>query len=129
MLDKWTFKFRNYNTCHYIQHMTLHKNFVWLAITNLKYKDYNNFYQFLLLVLGDLSRNPEPVQLSPAVNVNIWEPLNKKGLHFLQISKNSLLPKIDKLKCITNKTKAAIIGIAESKLNYTVFDLEVNLSG
>ena len=51
--------------------MTLNKNFVWLAITNLKYKDYNNFYQFLLLVLGDLSRNPEPVQLSPAVNVNI----------------------------------------------------------
>ena len=109
--------------------MTLHKNFVWLAITNLKYKDYNNFYQFLLLVLGDLSRNPEPVQLSPAVNVNIWEPLNKKGLHFLQISKNSLLPKIDKLKCITNKTKAAIIGIAESKLDYTISDLEVNLSG
>ena len=109
--------------------MTLHKNFVWLAITNLKYKDYNNFYQFLLLVLGDLSRNPEPVQLSPAVNVNIWEPLNKKGLHFLQISKNSLLPKIDELKCITNKTKAAIIGIAESKLDYTVSDLEVTLSG
>ena len=116
-------------TCHYIQHMTLHKNLVCLAITNLKYKDYNNFYQFLLLLSGDVSLNPGPVQISPAVNVNIWEPLNKKGLHFLHININSLLPKTDELKCIANKTKVAIIGITESKLDHTVSDLEVNLPG
>ena len=68
-----------------------------LAITNLKYKD-NNFYQFLLLLSGDISLNPGPVQIYPAVNVNIWKPLNKKGLHFLHININSLLPKIDELK-------------------------------
>ena len=73
-------------TCHYIEHITLHKNLACLAITNLKYKDYNNFYQFLLLLLGDVSLNPGPVQISPAVNPNIWEPLNKKGLHFLHIN-------------------------------------------
>ena len=95
----------------------------------LKYKDYNNFYQFLLLLSGDVSLNPRPVQISPAVNVNIWEPLNKKGLHFLHININSLLPKIDELKCIANKTKAAIIGITESKLDHTLPDLEVNLPG
>ena len=33
------------------------------------------------------------------------------------------------LKCIANKTKAAIIGITESKLDHTVSDLEVNLPG
>ena len=48
-------------------------------------------------------------------------------MHFLHIDVNSLLPKIDKVKCITNKTKAAIIGITESKLDHTVPDLEVNL--
>ena len=63
------------------------------------------------------------------MNINIWEPLNKKDLHFLHININSLLPKTDELKCIANKTKAAIIGIMESKLDHTVPDLEVNLPG
>ena len=67
------------------------------------------------------------VQISPAANVNIWETLNKKGLHFLHININSLLPKIDELKCMANETNAAIIGIPESKLDHTVPDLEVNL--
>ena len=84
-----------------------------MAITNLKHKDYNNFSQFLLLLSGEVSLNPGPVQISPAGNVNIWEPRNKKGLHFLHININSLLSKIDKLKCIANKTKAAIFGITE----------------
>ena len=116
-------------SCHYIQHIILHRNLVCLAIANLKYRNYNSFYQFLLLLSGDVSLNPGPFQIFPPVNVNIWEPFNKKGLHFLHISINSLLPKIDELKCIANKTKAAIIGITESKLDHTVPDLEVNLPG
>ena len=123
------FNLKSIASCHYIQHIILHRNLVCLVITNLKYEDYNNFYQFLLLLSGDVSVNPGPVQISPAVNVNIWEPLNKKGLHSLHININSLLPKIDELKCIANKTKATIIGIAESKLDHTVPDLKVNLSG
>ena len=82
-----------------------------------------------MLLSGDASLNPGPVQISPAVNVNIWEPLNKKYLYFLHINMNSLLPKIGELKCIANKTKAVIIGIAEPKLDRTVPDLEVNLPG
>ena len=82
-----------------------------------------------MLLSGDISLNPGPVQISPAMNINIWEPLNKKGLHFLRININSLLPKIDELKCTVNKTKAAIIiGITESKLDHTVYDLEVKVS-
>ena len=41
------FNLETITACHYIQHITLHKNLVCLAITNLKYKHYNNFYQFL----------------------------------------------------------------------------------
>ena len=82
-----------------------------------------------MLLSGDASLNPGPVQISPAVNVNIWELLNKKYLYFLHINMNSLLPKIGELKCIANKTKAVIIGIAEPKLDCTVPDLEVNLPG
>ena len=82
-----------------------------------------------MLLSEDVSLNPGPVQISPAVNVNIWDPLNKKGLHFLHINIVSLLPKINELKCIANKNKAAIIGISESKLDHTVSDLEANLPG
>ena len=74
MFDKLIFQFRSYNI---IQHIKLRKNLVYLAITNLKYKDYNNFYQFLLLLSGDVSLNPGPVQITPAVNSNIWKQLNK----------------------------------------------------
>ena len=109
--------------------MILHRNLVCLAITNLKFRNYNSFYQFLLLLSGNVSLNPGPVQISPPVNINIREPFNKKGLHFLHININSLLPKIDELKCIANKTKATIIGITESKLDHTVPDLQVNLPG
>ena len=59
----------------------------------------------------------------------VWEPLNKKGLNLLHMNINSLLLKKDEIRCIANKTKAAIIGITESKLNHNVPDLEVNLPG
>ena len=72
--------------------------------------------------------------MSPAVNVNIWEPLNNNSFYFLHINVNNLLPKIHELKwwgCYKtpNKTEAAIIGITESELEHTVPDLEVNLLG
>ena len=55
--------------------------------------------------------------------------IKQKGLHFLHININSLLPKTDELKCIGNKAKAAIIGITESKLDHTITDFKVNLPG
>ena len=82
-----------------------------------------------MLLSEDVRLNPGSVLISPAVNINIWEPLNKKGLHFFLININSLLPKTDELKCIANKTKTTIIGITESKLDHNVPDLEVNLPG
>ena len=51
------FNLETITSCHYIQHITLHQNLVCLAVTNLKYKDYNNFFQFLLLLSGDVSLN------------------------------------------------------------------------
>ena len=100
-----------------------------MAFTNLKYKNYTNSYKFFLLLSGDVSLNAGPIQRSSDINSTIWEPLNKKGLHFLRININSLLLKKDEIKCIANKTKAAIIGITESKLDHTVPDSEVNFPG
>ena len=81
------FNLETITSFHYIKRTTLQGNLVCLAISNLKYKDHTNFYQFLLLLSGDVSLNPGPVQISSAMNTNVWEPLNKKDLHFLHIHK------------------------------------------
>ena len=105
----------------------MHQNLVCLTVTNLKYKDYNNCYQFHLLLSEDVSLNPRPVQISPTVNINIYETLNNKGFHSFHININSLLPKTDQLRCIASKTKATIVGI--TKLDHIVPDLEFSLPG
>ena len=38
------------------------------------------------------------------------------GLHFIHINANSILSRIEDVKIIASKTKAAVIGISESKL-------------
>ena len=113
----------------YSTHNIGQKFFVFLTVTNLKYKKYTSFYKFLLLLSRDVSLNPAPIQRSPDISSTIWETLNKKGLHFLHININSLLSEKDEIRCIANETKAAIIGITESKLDYTVPDSEVNFPG
>ena len=128
---KGFFNLETLTSCCLIQHITLHKNVLFLAVTNLKYDNYTNFYytKFLLLLSGDVSLNPGPIQRSTDTSSTIWESLNKKGLHFLHINLNSLLSKKDEIRCIAKKTKTAIIGITESKLEHTVPDSEVNFSG
>ena len=123
------FNLETLTSCRHIQHITLYKNFVFLVVTNLKYKNCTNFYKFILLLSGDASLNPGPVQRSPDISSTIWDPLNKKDLHFLPIDINSLLSKKDEIRCIVNKTKAAIIGMTESKLDHTVPYSEVNFPG
>ena len=60
---------------------------------------------------------------------DLWNPFRKRGLHFLYLNINSLLPKIDELRLIAKKSNAAIIGITESKLDKTILDNEVKIEG
>ena len=48
-----------------------------------------------------------------------------EGLHFLHLNVNSLLPKIDEVKFIANKSNATILGISETKLDKTIMDSEL----
>ena len=50
-------------------------------------------------------------------------------INFLHINVNSLLSKIDELRDIVGHAKPAILGITESKLNGSVTNQEVNISG
>ena len=95
-----------------------------MVISKIKFKNYFNFYQLLLLLSGDINPNPGPQD--PQIE-NIWEIFNKKGLHFLHININSLLPKIDEVRSIAEKSNAAVIGITESKLDDSVQNSEIKI--
>ena len=79
----------------------------------------------LLLLSGDISLNPGPTPIS--VSQSFWKPFENKGLHFLHLNINSILPKLDELKTIAGNTKAAIIGITESKVDNSISDSEVEI--
>ena len=104
--------------------------FCYLALNKLNFRDKKNlkFYQFLILLSGDISLNPGPNQYIYNEDEK-FEPFRKRGLHFLHINVNSLLSKIDELRDIASRTKPAILGITESKLDNTVTDQEVNICG
>ena len=63
----------------------------------------------LLLLSCDISLN---AVLTPNnVSQSFWKPFENKGLYFLHLNVNSILPELEELKKITGNTKAAIIGI------------------
>ena len=55
--------------------------------------------------------------------------MRKRGLHFLHINVNSPLSKIDELRDVLIHTKPAILEITESKLDSSVSDQPLNISG
>ena len=57
------------------------------------------------------------------------ESIKKRGLRFIHLNIDSLLPKIDELRLIAKKSNAAIVGITESKLDKTILDNEVKIDG
>ena len=60
-----------------------------------------------------------PNSLSKNESRNEWDVFNKRGMHFIHININSLLPKIDEVCYIANITNPSIIGISETKLDET----------
>ena len=85
------------------------------------------FHRFLMLTLsGDIESNPGPEQLNVEnllqEHQQIWLPFRQKGLHFIHLNINSILPKIENLRRIAGNTKPAIIGITESKIDISIDD-------
>ena len=65
MSEELFFQFRNFNLLSsYLTHNITQK-ICFLAVTNLKCKNYPNFYKFILLLLGDVSLNPGLIKRSP----------------------------------------------------------------
>ena len=80
----------------------------------------------LLLLSGDISLNPGPFHQGTQQCSNEWNVFKNRGLHFIHLNINSLLPKIEELRFIAKSTNAAVIGICESKLEDSVLEQEIN---
>ena len=79
----------------------------------------------LLLLLGYISLNPGPFSNPQLFKEEEWRAFSNRGLHLIHLNITNLLPKIDELTDIAKRTKAAVIGIWESKLDGTVLDPEI----
>ena len=97
------------------------------SISKLKYQNLNSFSHLLLLLSGDISLNPGPVYQDTLQCLNEWNVFKNRGLHFIHLNSSSLLPKIEELCLIAKSTKAAVIGICESKLDASVLDPEISI--
>ena len=53
----------------------------------------------------------------------------KRGMHFIHININSLLPKIIEVCYIANITNVSIIGISETNLDETIWSSELEVNG
>ena len=80
------------------------------------------------MLSGDISLNPGSPHNSQIdrLSVNVFD---KKGLHFLDINVNNVLPKIEEVRFIAKNSKATVIGISETKLDGTIFDAELYIKG
>ena len=56
-----------------------------------------------------------------------WSVFTSRGLHFIHLNVNSLLPKIDELRNIAKLSNAAVIGIIESKLDDSILSSEMHI--
>ena len=92
-----------------------------------KYKNFILFSQLLLLLSGYISLNPGPVHQGTLQYSNELDVFKKRGLHFIHLNINSLLPKIEKLRFIAKSTNAVVIGICESKLEASVLEQETSI--
>ena len=79
----------------------------------------------LLLLSGNISLNPGPFSNLQLFKKEDWRAFSNRRLHLIHLNINSLLPKIDELRDMAKRTKAAVIGISESRVDGTVLDPEI----
>ena len=84
--------------------------------------------KLILLFSGDISLNPGPNRTNHQLTENL-KVFRNRGLHFLHLNINSLLPKIDDLREIVKASNATVVGITESKLDDSINDCEICIEG
>ena len=104
----------------------MHSDFAFFSISKLQYRNSNSYFNLLLLLSGDIRLNPGPLHNNQLQPQSEWSVFNSRGLHFIHLNVNSLLPKIDELRNIAKLSNAEVIGISESKLDYSILSSEIH---
>ena len=121
------FTFESIDACNLLHASHIHNSFVFFALSKFKYRNKDSFFKLLLLLSGDISLNPGPSHINQTSDNNEWDVFKARGLHFIHININSLLPQIKELRRIACHSNAAVIGISGSKLDKSILDLEIKL--
>ena len=108
------FTYESINTCDNLETSCLHSGLAFFSISKLQYRNSNSYFNLLLLLSGDVSLNAGPPHNNQLQPQSEWSAFNSRGLHFIHLNVNSLLPKIDELRNIAKLSNAAVIGISES---------------
>ena len=120
------------------------------ALSKIVLRKHKFYFRYILLLSGDINLNPGPfTDTFPFSNSSFcgsesrfhlgsndenldtekWTNFKKKGLHFIHININSLLPKIDEIRHMTKITNAAIAGIGETKLDKSILSSKIDIEG
>ena len=120
------------------------------ALSKIVLRKHKFYFRYILSLSGDLNINPGPFtdtflfsnssfsgsesrfhlgSNDENLGTEKWTIFKKKGLHFIHININSLLPKIDEIRHMTKITNAAIVGIGETKLDKTILPSEIDIEG
>ena len=105
----------------------LEASFKLFSVRKLKNKN-NYLYLKKLILSGDINLNPGPADRHQ-IKEHKFKVFTRKGLYFIHLNINSLLPKINELQYIAKNSNAAVIGMSETKLDNTVYDSEVAIDG
>ena len=97
------------------------------TIPKLKRMNNKSFLSILLVFVGDISLNPGPIYNNQSLHSNEWNVFRSKEIHLIHLNVNSLLPKIDEIHYIAERTKAAVIGITEYKLDESIFKSKMEI--
>ena len=125
---KYFFTIESIKICNHIFNGNLKNSLNFFTLSKLKNKN-PSFFKYIMLLSGDISLNPGPTQLPPQLNSENWSPFKKRGLHFIHLNINSLLPKMDELRQIAKTSKVSVIGITETKLDESVLNNEIDIEG
>ena len=90
-----------------------------------------NYILCELLPINNCSFSTERMgyQLDPlsTVSNDAWNIFQKRGMYFIHLNINSILPKIDEIRYIAKLTNATVIGLSETKLDNTVLSRELGI--
>ena len=89
------FTYESIKACGFTNIVCFKKELNLFCFSKLRYRNNKTYFRLLLLLSGDISLNPRPIEGSQQYNIDQWADFKKRGLHFVHININSLLLKID----------------------------------